>query len=70
MRHPKMTTKLNSTVKAQAKAKAKLTRLPKSPKYRSFFDATAIDAFSKVESSAFAGKSMKRVVGDDLSPRF
>ncbi|NVL49897.1 hypothetical protein F2S72_09105 [Pseudomonas syringae pv. actinidiae] len=62
-----MTTNVNSTVKAQAKAK--LARLHKSPKYRSFFDAAAIDAFSKVEGSAFAGKSIKRVVGEDLSPR-
>lgn len=62
-----MTTKVNSTVKAQAKAK--LSRLHKSPNYRSFFDAAAIDAFSKVEGSAFAGKSIKRVAGDDLSPR-
>ncbi|MCF5372006.1 hypothetical protein [Pseudomonas syringae] len=62
-----MTTKVNSSVKAQARAK--LTRLQKSPKYRSFFDAAAIDAFSKIEGSAFAGKSIKRVAGDDLSPR-
>lgn len=63
-----MTTKVNSTVKAQAKAK--LARLHKSPTYRSFFDAAAIDAFSKVEGSAFAGKSIKRTATtDDMSPR-
>lgn len=62
-----MTTKVNSTVKAQAKAK--LARLHKSATYNCFFSADAIDAFSKVEGSAFAGKSIKRVVGDDLSPR-
>lgn len=62
-----MTTEVNSKVKEQAKAK--LTRLHKSPKYRCFFDAAAIDAFSQVEGSAFAGKSVKRVAGDELSPR-
>nr|WP_192963433.1 hypothetical protein [Pseudomonas fluorescens]CEK42267.1 hypothetical protein PQBR57_0314 [Pseudomonas fluorescens SBW25] len=62
-----MTTKVNRTVKDQAKAK--LSRLHKSANYRSFFDAAAIEAFSKVEGSAFAGKSIKRVVGDDMSAR-
>lgn len=47
--------KINSNVKDEARAK--LTRLQKSPKYRSFFNAAAIDAFTKVEGSAFAGKS-------------
>jgi hypothetical protein len=50
-----MTTKANNRVKAQARAK--LARLQKSPRYRSFFNAAAIDAFTKVEGSAFAGKS-------------
>lgn len=63
-RYPKMTTKVNRTVKDQAKAK--LSRLHKSPNYRSFFDVAAIEAFSKVEGSAFAGKSIKRVAGDDM----
>jgi hypothetical protein len=67
MRYPKMTTKVDC--KAKAQAKAKLTRLHMSPKYRSFFDAAAIDAFSQVEGSAFAGRSIKRAAGDDLSPR-
>lgn len=62
-----MTTKVNSNLKAQAKAR--LERLHKSPKYRSFFTDAAIDAFSKVEGSAFAGKSIKRTVSDDMSPR-
>ncbi|WP_259639536.1 hypothetical protein [Pseudomonas syringae group genomosp. 3] len=67
MGYPKMTTKVDC--KAKAQAKAKLTRLHMSPKYRSFFDAAAIDAFSQVEGSAFAGRSIKRAAGDDLSPR-
>lgn len=51
-RCPKM--KFNSNIKDQALAK--LLRLQKSSKYRSFFNAAAIDAFTKVEGSAFAGK--------------
>lgn len=62
-----MTTEVNSVLKAQAKAK--LVSLHKSPKYRSFFEAAAVDAFSKVEGSAFAGKSIKRTVADDTTPR-
>ncbi|TSC29264.1 hypothetical protein FOM00_27640 [Pseudomonas sp. ST1] len=62
-----MTTKVNSILKGQAKAK--LVSLHKSPKYRSFFDAAAVDAFSKVEGSAFAGKSIKRIVADDMTHR-
>lgn len=50
-----MTNRANSSVKAEARAK--LARLKKSPRYRSFFNAAAIDAFTKVEGSAFAGKS-------------
>ncbi|WP_460149249.1 hypothetical protein [Pseudomonas sp. H1_A03] len=62
-----MATEVNCKVKAQAKSR--LTRLHKSPKYRCFFGAAAIDAFSQVEGSAFAGKSVKRVTDDELSPR-
>lgn len=47
--------KINSNVKDEARAK--LVRLQKSSKYHSFFNAAAIDAFTKVEGSAFAGKS-------------
>lgn len=43
----------------KAAALAKLARLQKSPNYRSFFDADAIEAFAKVEGSAFAGTSLK-----------
>lgn len=41
----------------KGEALAKLVRLQKSSKYRSFFNAAAIDAFTRVEGSAFAGKS-------------
>lgn len=58
-----MTTKVNNRVKD--KAKAKLDRLHKSSSYRSFFDAAAIDAFSKIEGSAFAGKSIKQTTTDN-----
>ena len=66
-RYPKMTTKVDNALKAEAKAK--LARLHNSPKYRSFFDAAAIDAFSKIEGSAFAGKSLKSSQTDDITPR-
>ncbi len=36
----------------------KISRLQRSPRYRSFFNAKAIEAFNKVESSALAGKSI------------
>lgn len=52
-----MTTKTKSHVKAEVRAK--LVRLQKSPRYQSFFTAAAIDAFAKVETSAFAGTSCK-----------
>ncbi|MNF58271.1 hypothetical protein D3C84_398220 [compost metagenome] len=54
-----MTTKINGNIKAVARAK--LARLQKSSKYHSFFNPAAIDAFTKVERSAFAGKSLKDV---------
>jgi hypothetical protein len=63
-----MTTKVNSTT-VKAAARAKLERLQRSSKYHSFFDVAAIEAFSKVEGSAFAGKSLKRGKTDDMSPR-
>lgn len=53
-----MTTEVNQ--KAKAEARAKLDRLQKSPKFKSFFNADAIDAFSDIEGSAFAGKSLKK----------
>ncbi|MDH2076904.1 hypothetical protein [Pseudomonas atacamensis] len=43
-----------------ANARAKLERLQRSSKYRSFFNVDAIDAFSKVEGAAYAGVSLKR----------
>ncbi|MGL6244291.1 hypothetical protein [Pseudomonas sp.] len=53
-----------------ANARAKLERLQKSSKYRSFFNVDAIDAFSKVEGTAFAGVPLKRAkVFDDPSSR-
>lgn len=48
----------------KAAALAKLARLQKSPNYRSFFDADAIEAFAKVEGSAFAGTSLKKLESD------
>lgn len=48
---------MKTTSNVKGEARAKLVRSQKSPKYRSFFNAAAIDAFTKVEGSAFAGKS-------------
>lgn len=56
-RDPTMITKANSHVKDEARAR--LARLQKSPRYQSFFTVAAIDAFAKVEASAFAGTSCK-----------
>lgn len=61
---PKM--KISSKVKDEARAK--LLRLQKSSKYRSFFNAAAIDAFAKVEGSAFAGKSCEGTVQKNPVP--
>ena len=57
----------NDTV---ATARAKLERLQKSSKYRSFFNVDAVDAFSKVEGTAFAGTPLKYTkILSDPSPR-
>ncbi|MGR2708108.1 hypothetical protein [Pseudomonas sp. AU10] len=61
-----MTTKTNSPIKAEARAK--IARLQKSPRYKSFFTAAALDAFAKVEKSAFAGKSRKDDVHEIPAP--
>ncbi|WP_459746899.1 hypothetical protein [Pseudomonas sp. 3A(2025)] len=60
-----MTTDVNAKIKEQALAR--LARIQRSPNYRSFFTDAAIDAFSKVEGSALAGKSLKREPDADLS---
>jgi hypothetical protein len=52
-----------------ANARAKLERLQKSSKYRSFFNVNAVDSFSKVEGTRFAGMPLKRAGNlDDPSP--
>lgn len=45
--------------KAKADARAKLTRLQSSSTYRSFYNQEAVEAFAKVEGTAFAGKPLK-----------
>jgi hypothetical protein len=52
-----MSAKVGSDILANARAK--LESLQKSSKYRSFFDVDAIDAFSKVEGTAYAGAPLK-----------
>ena len=58
--------KISSKVKD--KARAKLVRLQKSSKYRSFFNPAAIDAFAKVGGSAFAGKPCEDTVQKNPAP--
>jgi hypothetical protein len=53
-----MTTKENDAVKAAARMKLK--RIQQSPSYRGFFDEAAIEAFGRVEATAFAGKPLSR----------
>jgi hypothetical protein len=62
-----MAVKVNCNVKAEAKAK--IARMQRSPKYHSFFNTEAIEAFNKVESTAFAGTSIKRSRVDGQLPR-
>jgi hypothetical protein len=64
----RMSAKVDSNIAANARAK--LERLQKSSKYRSFFNVDAIDAFSKVEGTAFAGMPLTRTKDlGDPSPR-
>lgn len=51
-----MKTKESETVKAAARAKLK--RIQQSPGYKSFFNESAIEAFGRVEATAFAGKPL------------
>lgn len=51
----------------KAAALAKLEKLQKSPNYKSFFNDAAIDAFSKVAGSAFAGKRLSEPEGFDAT---
>lgn len=44
----------------KAIADEKLARLRKCAQYQSFFTQDAIEAFAKIEGSAFAGRPMKR----------
>jgi hypothetical protein len=44
---------------AYTQALARLQRTQKSQNYRSFFIQDAVEEFSRVEGSAFAGKSIK-----------
>lgn len=44
----------------KAIADEKLARLRESAQYQTYFTEEAIDAFAKVEDSAFAGRPMKR----------
>ena len=52
-----------------AAARDKIGRLQRSPHYHSFFSKEALDAFAKVENSAFAGKSLPQVEPQDSKKR-
>ena len=62
-----MTNHVNTKIKDEALAK--LERIQRSPRYRSFFNDAAIVAFSKVEGSAVAGRSLKRGVEIDIAAK-
>lgn len=51
-----MKTKENEDVKAAARAK--LNKIQQSTGYKSFFNDAAIEAFSRVEATAFAGRPL------------
>lgn len=51
-----MDTKESDNVKAAALAKLK--KIQQSPGYKSFFNESAIEAFGRVETTAFAGKPL------------
>lgn len=64
-----MSAKVDSYIAANARAK--LERLQKSSINHSFFNVDAIDVFSNVEGTAFAGVPLKRTkVFDDPSSRW
>ncbi len=48
----------NSLSKIRSDAIDKIRRLQRSPRYHSFFNAEAIEAFNNIESSALAGESI------------
>ncbi|GGM29808.1 hypothetical protein ACFQDN_20845 [Pseudomonas asuensis] len=48
-----------------APARDKIRRMQQSPRYHSFFNKEAIDAFEKVENSVLAGKSLQQDVCED-----
>ena len=61
-----MTAKVNHM---KAEARAKISRLKCSPRYRSFLTAETVDAFCKVEESALAGKSVRTRMSNGPAPR-
>jgi hypothetical protein len=44
-----------TTEDLKAAALAKLRQIQRAPGYKSFFNASAVEAFGRVESTAFAG---------------
>jgi hypothetical protein len=52
-----MATKESEKVKSAARAKLK--KIQQSPGYNSFFNESAVEAFGSVETTAFAGKSLR-----------
>jgi len=56
LEHPRVTgMTAEECDQVKAMAAAKLRKIQQSPGYKSFFDEPAIEAFRRVESTAFAG---------------
>jgi len=56
---------MSTAVNAIEEARARIARLQRSSKYRTFLNAEAIEAFKAVEGTAFAGQPLADRMGDD-----
>lgn len=53
----------------KVRALAKIAKIQESSKYKTFFSGAAVQAFNRVEGSAFAGKPLKQNEADVGSTR-
>ncbi len=62
---------MKSKVKSdpRAIARAKIMRIQRSSCYRSFLTPESVDAFGRVKSSAYAGKSLSPACESENAPR-
>jgi cysteine sulfinate desulfinase/cysteine desulfurase-like protein len=58
-------TMMSTAINAIEEARARIARLQRSPKYRTFFNAEAIEAFKAVEGTVFAGQPLDARMSDD-----